>query len=103
MTVGWRVLSHGSSSVRFEEYQGLLKRVARIMPEGVKVVLLADRGFIDSRLCRYVNDILGWHYRTRLKKNTWIYRKGKGWKRLKNFPFQPGQALLFHHVKVYKT
>jgi len=103
VTVGWRVLSHGSSSVRFEEYQGLLKRVAGIMPEGVKVVLLADRGFIDSRLCSYVSETLRWHYRIRLKKNTWIYRKGKGWKRLKNFPFQPGQALLFHHVKVYKT
>lgn len=64
--VGWRVLVHRSSSVALLSYQDLLRRVAGLMPSGVKVVLLADRGFsevpgrkipsqdirIDAGLCR---------------------------------------------------
>ncbi len=50
----WRVLRHGSSSVRFEIYQGMLKRAARLIPEGVSVRFLAGRGFADTQLMRYL-------------------------------------------------
>jgi hypothetical protein len=39
-TVGWRVIQHNSSSVAFHHYRDLLRRISRLMPEGVKVVLL---------------------------------------------------------------
>ena len=48
--VGWRVIQHNSSSVAFHHYRDLLRRISRLMPEGVKVVLLADRGFVDTQL-----------------------------------------------------
>jgi len=38
----WRVIRHGSSSVRFEEYQAMLKRAKRLLPAGVLVCFLAD-------------------------------------------------------------
>ncbi len=50
----WRVLRHGSSSVRFEVYQLMLKRAARLVPAGVSVRFLADRGFADTQLMRYL-------------------------------------------------
>lgn len=42
--IAWRVLAHQSSSVALTEYQALLKRTARVLPSGVRVMLLADRG-----------------------------------------------------------
>jgi hypothetical protein len=50
----WRVIRHGSSSVCFEVYQAMLKRAARLMPPGVAVCFLADRGFADTGLMRYL-------------------------------------------------
>jgi hypothetical protein len=42
----WRVLKHKSASVAFNEYREMLYQAANLLPKGVKVVLLADRGFI---------------------------------------------------------
>ncbi len=59
MPVAWRVLEHPSSSIRFEVYQGLLKRVAKLLPAGTPVRFLADRGFADTMLMRYLTQELG--------------------------------------------
>lgn len=50
----WRVLRHGSSSVGFKVYQDMLKRAARLVPLGISVRFLADRGFADTQLMRYL-------------------------------------------------
>ena len=77
-----RVIRHGSSSVQFSVYQAMLKRAARLVPPGVTVCFLADRGFADAHLMRYLRDQLKWHFRIRVKSNSWIERPGKGWKQL---------------------
>ena len=46
---------------------------------------------------------LGWRYRIRLKRDTWIWRVGKGWRQLKDFPLNRGEALCFHNVKLHKS
>ena len=48
------------------------------MPVGVKVILLGDRGFIDTQLMKYARQQLGWSYRIRIKSDFWIWRSGKG-------------------------
>lgn len=50
----WRVIRHGSSSIRFSVYQTMLKRASKLIPTGVSVCLLADRGFADTQLMRYL-------------------------------------------------
>ncbi len=72
------------------------------LPTGVKVVLLADRGFVHTELMQAMSTQLGWHYRIRLKGDTWIWRTGKGWCQLKDFHFKRGEALCFHNVKLHK-
>lgn len=58
--VAWRVIEHDSSSVALSTYRDLLKRVSRLMPRKVKIVLLADRGFTDGQLLRYLKTQLNW-------------------------------------------
>jgi hypothetical protein len=49
-----KVLEHGSSSVKFVVYQDVLDKAARLLPSGVKVIFLADRGFVDHQLMRHL-------------------------------------------------
>ena len=58
----WQVIEHGSSSVALSEYKPLLAQAANLLPlHGIgKIVLLADRGFADSALMRYVQHELHW-------------------------------------------
>jgi hypothetical protein len=98
--VGWRVIQHNSSSVAFHHYRDLLRRISRLMPEGVKVVLLADRGFVDTQLMNYARQQLTWHYRIRVKSNFWLWQPGKGWTQVSNFHLGWGEALLLHNLRV---
>jgi hypothetical protein len=58
---------HGSSSVKVMVYQDLLDKAARLLPPRVKVMFLADRGFVDHQLLRYLRSQL--HYRIRVKSS----------------------------------
>lgn len=100
--IAWRVMQHKSSSVSFNEYKQLLKRVARLLPSGVAVRFLADRGFADTTLMRYVVEELDWNYRIRLKNDAWVYRSGKGWTQLRQFHLGLGEAVLLHGVTLTK-
>jgi hypothetical protein len=100
--VGWRVLRHNSTSVGLSAYQELLWLIARILPPAPKVILLADRGFVDADLMRYVRQQLQWHYRIRLKDNFWFKQRGRDWRQVKQCHLGSGEALLFHHVRLYK-
>ena len=79
-----------------------MDKAASLLPSGVQVVFLADRGFVDHQLLRHIRQHLGWHYRLRLKSNSWVWRAGKGWQQLKQFHLGQGQALMLHNVKLYK-
>ena len=99
--IGWRVLKHKSSSVKIDTYQDLLKRVSKLLPIDPKVVLLADRGFADAALVRYVRQ-LGWHCRIRIKGNFWLHHPRHGWIRISKFPMSLGTAQLIHNVMIHK-
>ncbi len=103
VVLGWRVLKQSSSSVALEAYQELLSASAKLLPPGVKVIFLADRGFADTKLMRFVTQELNWNYRIRLKSNAWIWRQGYGWKQLRDFHFGRGEAWLMQNVKLTKT
>jgi len=50
----WRVLKHDSASVAFEAYREMLCQGAQRLPAGVKVVLLADRGFVHLKAMKLI-------------------------------------------------
>ena len=74
--VVWKVLKHDSSMVAFKEYAALLRAATNVLPKGVDIVLLADRGFADRDLMALCVK-LGWHYRLRIKSNFLIYQGDK--------------------------
>ncbi len=94
-------VAHASASVSFEAYQELLTQAAQYLPTGVRVILLADRGFVHTRAMKLMQQ-LGWHYRIRIKSDTWLWRPGSGWCQPKSFHLARGQALCFHNVRLHR-
>lgn len=102
LPVVWRVMAHTSTSVSFADYEEMLQQAVERLPKGVKVIVLADRGFVHTKLMRTLTTEFGWHYRIRVKSDCWIWRTGKGWCQLKNFHFQRGEAICLHNVRLHK-
>jgi len=50
LPIVWRVMEHRSASVAFIDYREMLYQAVGRLPKGVKVVLLADKGFIHTEL-----------------------------------------------------
>ena len=95
----WEVVDHGSSSVPLTAYAALLDAVPPLLPVGVKVVFLADRGFADTELMAHLRR-LGWHFRIRLKASFGVSRAGHSSCKVEDFPLAPGRALFLHNVAI---
>lgn len=97
--VVWEVIEHGSSSVPHEAYAPLLDAVPVLVPAGIKVVFLADRGFADTALLAQLRR-LGWHFRIRLKATFSVLRPGHPTCKVEDFSLAPGRALFLHSVAI---
>ena len=97
--VVWEVMAHGSSSVTHAAYAALLEAVPPLLPAGVKVVFLADRGFADTELVAHVRR-LGWHFRIRIKATFSVLRPGQPACKVEEFSLAPGRALFLHNVAI---
>ena len=100
LPVIWRVMKHESASISFIDYQEMMKQSQTRLPQGVKVVLLADRGFVHTELMTMLTKQLGWHYRIRIKSNNWIWRGN--WCQAKSFHLSRGEAVCLHNVRIHK-
>jgi Transposase DDE domain len=97
--VVWEVIEHGSSSVTHAAYVALLEAVPPLLPAGVKVVFLADRGFADIELLAHLRR-LGWHFRIRLKATFSVLRPGQPACKVEDVALAPGRALFLHNVAI---
>jgi hypothetical protein len=97
--VVWEVLAHGSSRVTHAVYEALLEAVPALLPAGVKVVFLADRGFADTELLAHLRR-LGWHFRIRIKATFSVLRPGQSPCKVEDFALAPGRALFLHKVAI---
>lgn len=95
----WEVVEHGSSSVAYEAYAALLDAVPSLLPLGVKVVFLADRGFADTALLAHLR-CLRWHFRIRIKASFGVTRAGQQPGKVEDFTLAPGRALFLHNVAI---
>ena len=97
--IAWEVIEHGSSSVTHAAYEALLDVVPPLLPAGVKVVFLADRGFAATDLLAPLRR-WGWHFRIRLKATFTVMRQGQPTCKVEDFALAPGRALFLHNVAI---
>jgi len=98
----WKVIEHGSSSVAFGAYRDLLDAAGHLLPLyfGGSVVFLADRGFADTELMRYLSETLKWHYRIRIKSSFLVKRPGHQRCKIGRIKPKPGEAYFLHNVRI---
>jgi hypothetical protein len=97
--IAWEVIDHGSSSVTHAAYDALLDAIPPLLPAGVKVVFLADRGFADIELLAHLRQ-LGWPFRIRIKATFTVRRPGWPPGKVEDFALAPGRALFLHNVAI---
>jgi hypothetical protein len=96
----WQTIKHGSSSVKLSAYKDLLIRAKGLLPENKRIVFLADRGFVDTKLMTFLNNELGWNWRIRYKVSIHAYRRSQRGKKfcLLKMTAQYGHARFYHNV-----
>ena len=100
--VAWRVVSQSSSTVRLWTIQRVLRQAQRVLPPGIAIVLLADRGFADGKLMKYLKENLGWHFRIRIRRS-FQFQIDAQWRTVASVRLQPGQAYFSPGVSLGKT
>ena len=66
----WLTVDKAALKNRRNAYEDLvLRRLAEALPPGVKVLILADRGFGDQKLYRFLTEELGFDYLIRFRGN----------------------------------
>ncbi len=96
----WKVIEHGSSSVAFADYKALLEAAAELLPLYVsgRIVFLADRGFADTELMRYLKEELKWHWRIRIKSCFKVHRPNHPSCKISRCAPKAGEALFWHSI-----
>jgi len=96
----WETIKHGSRMVSLHHYKHLLLRAKALLPKGVKITFLADRGFSDTELMDYLSNELHWHWCIRYKKIFHLYRQNKRKTQLLRLKVsaQYGHANFYHNV-----
>ena len=96
----WKTIKHKSSTVAFEKYRDLLEKTVTLLPLGTNVVFLADRGFADTELMKYLSDTLDWHWRIRIKSSFYTYRRNQRRCKITNIRLKRGQARFWHNIYI---
>lgn len=100
LPLAWSVVASPSVSLPQADYQAVLQDAAQWLPLGSHVVLLADRGFNQIALFRFIRQELGWHLRLRVKRSLWVYRPGKRRTKLGRLLPRRGHTLLLAEVRI---
>lgn len=101
LPLSWRVMESNSAAVAFSTYQPLLRQAAQVLPVPCRVVLLADRGFVDHRIFKAARD-LGWGFRVRLKSKIWVGHPQRPITTVGALMPKAGQALFLHRIWLTK-
>jgi Transposase DDE domain len=99
-TLAQVVLEHGSAMVGFEQYQPLLERAKQVLPAGVRVTLLADRGFEHTALVRWLRQHQ-WSWAIRVKSDLCVTLAKGQTRSVEQLTPPSGQAYLYRNVRVF--
>jgi hypothetical protein len=100
--LAWRAVRHKSTQIGFEDYQPVLNQVRAIVPPGMVIILLADRGFVHEPLLHYLRK-QRWHFRLRLKSNTLVHLPGQPVSAVKDLCPPAGESRFIQQVALLGT
>jgi hypothetical protein len=96
----WRVLEHGSATVAFGEYRGMLRKARWLLRAHEDVMLLADRGFANHELMGWLRSSR-WHYCLRLPCDVLLHGVRRYPTLVGSLYPRLGEARLYRHVGLW--
>ena len=96
----WRVVEHASATVAFQEYQPLLRRARWLLRHHPTVMLLADRGFANHEMVRWLQHS-PWHYGVRLPCDVQLHGPRRYPIEVRHLWPPKGEATLYHQVGLW--
>ena len=99
LTLAQVVLEHGSATVGFDDYQGVLEAAKAVLPTGCKITFLADRGFQHGALLRWLQH-QGWEWAVRVKSDLLVTLASGATQAVEQLLPPVHQAYLFEAVTV---
>jgi len=100
--LAWRALRRTSAMVSFDAYRPVLDQVRAIVPSGVIITVLADRGFLHEQLITYTRQH-GWHFRLRMTSDTLVQCAHQATKAVSQLRPPLGHAHFYHQVALFGT
>jgi hypothetical protein len=97
--LAWRAMRHRSTQVSFQAYQPVLDQVHTIVPPGLVITLLADRGFVHEHLLHYLHT-QQWHFRLRLPSDTLVHLEAQPVTAIRDLCPPAGESRFFHEVSI---
>jgi hypothetical protein len=97
--LAWQVYKRKSVMLAFDQYSGLVRHTAQLLPPGATVVLLGDRGFRDVRLMALARQ-LQWHFRLRLEANEQVRSGHRQSAPLSSWKLEPYQPEFLHGIQL---
>ena len=96
----WKVLAHKSSTVAFGEYKLMLRLAQRLLSNYPDIMLLADRGFANHQLTKWLKNS-NWHYCLRLPCDVTLHDARRHPIELKYLYPPKSEAVFYHHVGLW--
>ncbi len=75
-------------------------QAAKLLPLDTRVVFLADRGFADTELMKYLSQTLHWHWRIRIKASFYVHRSNQRRIKISSIKLKRGEGLFWHNVYI---
>lgn len=91
LPMAWQVFEGAKGHVSHPAQLTLLKYVARLLPAGSSIRLLADAGFESVQVMRWLRQ-QGWHFVIRLPGRNQVSPDGEHWTKLNALPLSRGET-----------
>jgi len=97
----WRTVRKDELEGRRNRYEDeLLERLRETVPEAVAVTVVADRGFMDTKLMAYLRDELAFDFIIRLRSNVWVQDRRGEWRQASDWVGQGGRARTLREARL---
>lgn len=97
--LAWQVDRRRSVMLSFDQYAPLIRYTYQLIPPGVTVVVLGDRGFRDIQLMDLAHQF-HWHFRLRLAENETVWVGRRPSQRLDSWTLVAHQPRFLSHVRL---
>ena len=97
----WKTVTRSElKDQRNDHEDGLLVVFASVVPQNVRVTVVADRGFSDSKLYGFLTEELGFDYIIRFRGGVYVENAAGEWRKAKDWLGTAGRMRVCRHARV---